>query len=191
MASTGCVCGFRTLQSRWLQPRPSTSLTSRRPHAQRRATLQVAAAVDEKDKTGIDPEKVGVIPFIKDEETIQDVMAFTGTGSERINGRIAMMAFAFVSLYEVTGHRSVVQQLQDTPTKTILFMLLISIASLVPKYVSGVSLKDLYDAASREGLPDQLKFFNKTHEVWVGRVAMIGILGLTTVEIFKGGALFG
>lgn len=42
----------------------------------------MAAAVDEKDKTGIDPEKVGVIPFIKDEETIQDVMAFTGTGPE-------------------------------------------------------------------------------------------------------------
>ena len=110
---------------------------------------------------------------------------------QRINGRIAMLAFALCSFAEVTTHNSVLQQLQATPTKTVLFMALISLASLVPKYVSGVSLKDLYDAASREGLPDNLKFFNKTHEVWTGRVAMIGILGLSIVEVFKGGALFG
>ena len=102
-----------------------------------------------------------------------------------------MLAFALVSLAEVTSHQSVLQQLQQAPTKTVLFMALISVASLLPKYVSGVSLKDLYHAASREGLPDNLKFFNRTHEVWVGRVAMVGILGLSIVEVFKGGALFG
>lgn len=110
---------------------------------------------------------------------------------QRINGRIAMLAFALVSLSEVASHRSVLQQLQAAPVKTVWFMVLISVASLIPKYVSGVSLTDLYEAASRDGLPDNLKFFNKTHEVWVGRVAMVGFLGLTAVEVFKGGALFG
>ena len=102
-----------------------------------------------------------------------------------------MLAFALVSLTELTSHQSVLQQLQQAPGKTTFLMLLISVASIIPKYVSGVSLRDLYDAASRDGLPDNLKFFNRTHEVWVGRVAMIGILGLGIVEVLKGDALFG
>ena len=110
---------------------------------------------------------------------------------QRINGRVAMLAFALVSLSEVTSHRGILQQLQAAPVKTAWFMLLISVGSLIPKYVSGVSLADLYEAASRDGLPDNLKFFNKTHEVWLGRVAMVGVLGLTAVEVVKGGALFG
>ena len=102
-----------------------------------------------------------------------------------------MLAFALVSLSEVTSHRGVFQQLQQAPYKTAFFMLLISVASFIPKYISGVSLRDLYDVATRDGLPDNLKFFNRTHEVWVGRVAMVGFLGLAIVELFKGGALFG
>ena len=102
-----------------------------------------------------------------------------------------MIAFALIVLAEVTSHRSVLQQVQQEPSKILLFMVLISVGSLMPKYVSGVSLQDLYDAASREGLPDRLKFFNKTHEVWTGRVAMLGLSGLGIVELFRGGALFG
>lgn len=103
-----------------------------------------------------------------------------------------MIAFVAIALTEVTQHKGLLEQLQSYPGKTATLMVLISIASLIPKYVSGVSLRDLYDAATREGLPDNLKFFNRTHEVWVGRVAMLGITGLAAVEVLiKKGALFG
>lgn len=60
--------------------------------------------------------------------------------------------------------------------------------------VSSVSaamlLQELTETASRDGLPANLRFFNKTHEVWTGRVAMLGFLGLVVVEIYLGRGLF-
>lgn len=44
--------------------------------------VSAAAEAEQEDKTGIDPAKVGIIPFLKDDESFQDVMAFTGTGPE-------------------------------------------------------------------------------------------------------------
>ena len=93
---------------------------------------------------------------------------------QRINGRVAMWAFFICSLTELTSGQSVAQQALAHPISATLLGLLISLATLAPKYVAGVSLQQLQDAASREGLPQKLRFFNKTHEVWLGRVAMIG-----------------
>jgi len=45
-------------------------------------------------------------------------------------------------------------------------------------------------SAGRDGLPKELAFFNKTHEIWLGRVAMLGFTGLLGIEIWKGGAFF-
>jgi hypothetical protein len=42
----------------------------------------------------------------------------------------------------------------------------------------------------REGLPKELAFFNKIHELWLGRIAMLGFSALVAVEVFKGSALF-
>jgi hypothetical protein len=110
---------------------------------------------------------------------------------QRVNGRLAMLAFVAVAFGELTTHKSVLEQVPTVPFRIIFVSLLISAASIIPKYSSGTSLHDLTEAASRTGLPPQLKFFNKTHEVWVGRVAMLGFTGLIIVELFKGGALFG
>lgn len=52
------------------------------------------------------------------------------------------------------------------------------------------SAEDLHGAASREDLPKVLAFFNKTHELWLGRVAMIGLVGLGALEAFRGSPLF-
>ena len=82
------------------------------------------------------------------------------------------------------------EQFSVAPFKVTFFMLLISIGSLVPKFASGVPLSKLYDAASRGSMPSALAFFNKTHEIWLGRVAMIGILGLAATETFLHRALF-
>lgn len=93
---------------------------------------------------------------------------------QRINGRVAMWAFLICSLTEVTSGQSVAQQALAHPISATLLGLIISLASVAPKYVSGVPLEELQNTASREGLPEKLRFFNKTHEIWMGRVAMIG-----------------
>lgn len=93
---------------------------------------------------------------------------------QRINGRAAMWAFLICSIQELTSGQSVTQQAAAHPIAATFLGLILSVASLAPKYVSGVSLSELLDAASREGLPQALRFFNKTHELWLGRVAMIG-----------------
>lgn len=49
----------------------------------------------------------------------------------------------------------------------------------------------LHESASREELPKVLAFFNKTHELWLGRVAMIGIVGTAVLEAVKGSPLIG
>lgn len=85
-----------------------------------------------------------------------------------------MWAFLVCALTEVFGKQSVPEQVLAHPVSATLLGVLISIGSIAPKYVSGVSLNDLQEAASREGLPTGLRFFNKTHEIWLGRVAMIG-----------------
>ena len=36
--------------------------------------------------------------------------------------------------------------------------------------------EELHGAASRDNLPRVLAFFNKTHELWLGRIAMLGAL---------------
>lgn len=101
-----------------------------------------------------------------------------------------MLAFVAVAFGELTTGKSVLEQVPSVPFRIIFVSLMISVASIVPKYSSGTSLQELTEAASKTGLPPQLKFFNKTHEVWLGRVAMLGFTGLILVELIKGGALF-
>ena len=45
-----------------------------------------------------------------------------------------------------------------------------SVSILSRKYC--IQLRILRISAGREGLPKELSFFNKTHEIWLGRVAM-------------------
>eukprot|EP00884_Botryococcus_braunii_P003411 jgi/Botrbrau1/13070/Bobra.0187s0032.1 len=131
-----------------------------------------------------------VVPWIKDNETLQEVLAFSGPAPERINGRIAMWGFAAAAAAELATHKSVLEQLAIAPVGVLFTTLSIALGSLMPKFASGVSLQELQETCSREGLPPALRFFNKTHEIWLGRVAMIGFLGLVGVELVLGRALF-
>ena len=110
--------------------------------------------------------------------------------AQRVNGRVAMWAFAAAVAAEAASGRSVVDQLAAAPVSVIFTMLLITAGSLAPKFASGVGLGSLIASASREGLPPQLRFFNKTHEIWVGRVAMLGFTGLVATELVLQRALF-
>ena len=90
-----------------------------------------------------------------------------------------MWAFLICSIQELTSGQPVLQQAAAHPIATTFLGLILSIASLAPKYISGVALSELHEAASKDGLPQALRFFNKTHELWLGRVAMLGFVFLT------------
>ncbi|KAL3152974.1 hypothetical protein ABBQ38_012004 [Trebouxia sp. C0009 RCD-2024] len=158
----------------------------------RRSVVRCAAADNSSNAapTAVQTGKIGRIVLTKDTESIQDVMAFSGPAPERVNGRLAMLAFVAVAFGELTTGKSVLEQVPTVPFRIIFVSLMISVASIVPKYSSGTSLNELTEAASKTGLPPVLRFFNKTHEVWLGRVAMLGFTGLIIVELIKGGALF-
>lgn len=65
---------------------------------------------------------------------------------QRINGRIAMIAFAGAAVAEAVSGKSILEQAAIAPISVGVTMFLISLASLFPKYSAGVSLSQLIDA---------------------------------------------
>ena len=59
---------------------------------------------------------------------------------QRVNGRIAMWGFAAGVAAELGSHESIVQQAAGHPFGVTFFMLLISVASIMPKFASGVPI---------------------------------------------------
>ncbi|KAG2485604.1 hypothetical protein HYH03_015667 [Edaphochlamys debaryana] len=78
----------------------------------------------------------------------------------------------------------------------ILFSLTISLASILPKLVSGIPLSELNAAATSEnlkgdGIQAALGLFDTNVELWSGRLAMLGFSGLILIEaLAKGGDSF-
>lgn len=60
---------------------------------------------------------------------------------QRVNGRLAMLAFVAGVVAERVGHKSIIEQAGQATTSVLFFMILISAASIIPKYSSGTSLK--------------------------------------------------
>lgn len=59
---------------------------------------------------------------------------------QRVNGRVAMWGFAAGVAAELGSHESIVRQAAGHPFGVTFFMLLISVASIMPKFASGVSI---------------------------------------------------
>lgn len=76
------------------------------------------------------------------------------------------------------------------------FTILITFASILPKLVSGVPLRELHAAATSdnlkgEGIVGQIApVFNNNIELWAGRAAMMGLTTLVLIEAVKGEAFF-
>mmetsp|Transcript_6754 Transcript_6754/g.19429 ORF Transcript_6754/g.19429 Transcript_6754/m.19429 type:complete len:190 (-) Transcript_6754:5135-5704(-) len=172
-------------QARGCGCRCFTARSPLRPARLRRG-VRAAAAGDETPQT---PMSLQALEFSKDEENFKDVFAFSGELPERLNGRLAMWAFAAMMITEASTHVPFLQQAETNYLSAISWTATIALASLAPKFASGNSLKNLHEAASRDGLPPVLSFFNKTHELWLGRVAMIGLVGTAAVEAIKGSPL--
>lgn len=68
-------------------------------------------------------------------------------------------------------------------------------ASILPKIVAGMPLKDLHAAATSDnmrgpGVQQALAYFDTNTELWAGRLAMLGFAGLAVIEAVKGESFF-
>lgn len=110
--------------------------------------------------------------------TIIDVLAFSGPGPERINGRLAMIGFVAALAVEISKGTDLLTQISNGGAIWFLgTSILLSVASLVP-LMQGESAE-----SKTEGL------MNSDAELWNGRAAMLGLVALAFTEYVKGGAL--
>lgn len=87
-----------------------------------------------------------------------------------------MLAFVAAVAAELSSGQSVLQQLKMEPTGVAAVMVLLTVGTLAPL------LADI------EAIPP-FAFFNPKNETTIGRVAMLGLVGLVAVEqLAKGGA---
>merc|ERR1719231_987433 len=108
--------------------------------------------------------------------TLASAMGFSGPAPEKINGRLAMVAFVAAAGAELSTHESVAQQFGDAPLPIIVTAATFAVASLVP------ILKGAIDEPAGP--------FNSNAEMLNGRVAMLGLAGLLFVENSSGQAFF-
>jgi hypothetical protein len=106
-----------------------------------------------------------------------DMQAFDGLGPEVINSRLSMLGFAIAAFWEVTQGLDVFQQIQKYPLITIATFVTFTVASWIP-FLQGQS----YNVKSGP--------FTPALEVTLGRIAMIGFVGLILNEAYFGRPFF-
>ena len=107
-------------------------------------------------------------------------MGFSGPAPEKINGRLAMVAFVAAAGAELSSHESVAQQFGDAPLPIVLTAVTFAVASLVP----------ILKGAIDEHVGPLPNVFNANVELLNGRVAMLGLAGLLVIENGSGQAFF-
>lgn len=123
-------------------------------------------------------------------EPLQDLMAFSGPLPERVNGRLAMLGFFAAVGAELTTGQTAFTQFINHPFSVSFHWALFAVASVMPPFMAGKSLKLQLDSSKAEGMPEGLEKWNADVELLNGRVAMIGFASLVVLEGIRGQALF-
>merc|ERR1712060_92246 len=101
-----------------------------------------------------------------------EVMAFSGAGPERINGRLAMLGFVAAAGAELSSAEPLTKQIGDAPLPILSAFLIFSIASIIP----------MLKKAKLESFGP----FSPDAEMLNGRAAMLGFLALVGFELGSG-----
>ncbi|PKA64958.1 Early light-induced protein 1, chloroplastic [Apostasia shenzhenica] len=149
------------------------------------ASLTVRCQAAENGGSEIEPPTSAKIPSPTSEvqpkvkgTSLWDALAFSGPAPERINGRLAMIGFASALAVEVARGDDLAAQLANGGLLWFAgSTVLLSVASLVP-LLRGV------DAPERSG-----GIMTADAELWNGRFAMLGLMGLALTEFLTGGPL--
>ncbi|KGN56941.1 early light-induced protein 1, chloroplastic [Cucumis sativus] len=109
---------------------------------------------------------------------LTDILAFSGPGPERINGRLAMIGFVAALAVEVSKGQDVFEQIANGGIPWFVgTSVVLTLASLIPLF-KGVSAE-----SNSKGI------MSSNAELWNGRFAMLGLVALAFTEYVKGGSL--
>jgi hypothetical protein len=137
-----------------------------------------------------------VLEWKKDTEDFQGLLGFAGSAPERVNGRVAMISYALILSSELSSHTTILEQAPNAIFSIVSLSIALSIASVIPKFVSGSSLKDLHAAAKPEDVESAgaagvlLRIIDSDIELWIGRIAMLGFAGTVAAEVALGKSIF-
>eukprot|EP00879_Flechtneria_rotunda_P000204 GHRR01000276.1.p1 GENE.GHRR01000276.1~~GHRR01000276.1.p1 ORF type:complete len:210 (+),score=69.26 GHRR01000276.1:190-819(+) len=106
-----------------------------------------------------------------DGRSFGEMQAFDGLGPEVTNSRLAMLGFVVAAFFELTQGLDVYQQIKQYPLLTIATFVIFTVASWIP-FLQGQS----YNVKSGP--------FTPALEVTLGRIAMIGFVGLILNEAY-------
>merc|ERR1712241_122447 len=115
-------------------------------------------------------------PPAKKEVTFGETMAFSGSGPETINGRLAMLGFIAALGAEASSGETIFQQVGDAEPSILFAFIMFAAASLIPIF-KGVK-------------KEKFAFFSPEAEMLNGRAAMIGFALLLAIEAQSGSAFF-
>ena len=107
-----------------------------------------------------------------------DVLAFSGSTPERINGRLAMVGFMGAMAVELSKGQDVLAQISNGGVSWFVgTSIVLTLASLVPLF-KGVSVESKSDGV-----------MTSDAELLNGRLAMLGLVALALTEYVKGGTI--
>ncbi|CAA2962003.1 Hypothetical predicted protein [Olea europaea subsp. europaea] len=178
---------------------PATAITKRSglnhfavpsylPSLKRNAIFRVSSMAEDKERDSSEPTPSKPLESAAPPKSIPskpkvstnfgDILAFSGPGPERINGRLAMIGFVTAIGVELFNGQDVFAQIQNGGVQWfIVTSALLTAASLIPLF------KGVRAESESNGV------FSSDAELWNGRFAMVGLVALAFTEYVIGGAL--